>query len=74
MYYLFAWHEGCQLGGAHDLVGMFRSLEEASAKAESLMRNDCRFEVQVVDTDMCVLFESENNPIVVRASESFSLH
>lgn len=66
MYYVFAWHEGCHLGGANDCVGAFPSAEEAHHRAHEITRADYRFEVQVVDKHMHVLFESGNAPFIVR--------
>jgi hypothetical protein len=73
MYYLFAWHEGCQLGGAHDLVGTFQSKDEAYAKANTIMQGDNRFEVQVVDRKMRVIFESDNAPCFVRTLDEIRI-
>lgn len=72
MYFVFAWHEGCQLGGAHDLVGMFVAKEDAFERASKVL-SDPRFEVQVVDSRMRVIFESDNGPVVIRTLEEVRL-
>lgn len=60
MYFLFAWYEGQQVGGAYDLVGTFRTAKAAIAKAEFFIESDCRFDVQVTDSKLKILYETNN--------------
>lgn len=63
MYFLFAWFDGEQVGGAYDLVGKFKTAEAAIAKAEQFTTGDWRFDVQVTDDKLRIIYETNNREI-----------
>jgi len=69
MFFVFAFYKDFSLGGVNDYVCQFSEKKKAIETAQTILRSDHRYIVQVTDGRLNIVLESDNSYLLENSFE-----